>query len=379
MQHLLVEALEVAPEAVTLVSREPLGAGSVSGFDVAADRGGGDSGDPLRYYVDTSRQGTQQETGLVLGDLNAPEARIWLHPADPHLPALAAIAFHDAAASLLARCGVTDASAPTFIAYRPGRRAVLRVDAPDRPIWVKVVRPSRIERIISTHVACEQEGLPVPAVLGWSPDGVILFENAVGTPAAEVLWDPDDLVTQVDELRTRIASVETPHKLRGVADRLDWYADGLSHRDDAAQVARLARGALADTENQVREQVTHGDLHFGQLFLSDDGTGEHSRISGLLDVDTMGIGDPAEDPAAFIAHATVSAMLTPPEARERVWSLVEIALSRWGSERVRALFAIHMLGHALAAVDRDEEVMSRMLLRNAQVVLSGGQPSDEQR
>lgn len=341
----------------------------MSGFDVT-----GQSEAPLRYYVDTSAQPVQQETGLVLGDLSAPEARIWLHPADPHLPALAAIAFHDAAASLLARFGVTGTSAPTFIAYRPGRRAVLRVDAPDRPIWVKVVRPSRIDRIISTHLACERAGLPVPAVLGWSPEGVILFENAAGTPATDAHWEPEQLVTRAEELRARIASVDTPHRLRGVADRLEWYASRLSHRDDAVSVAEIISEALVNTAGSLQDQVTHGDLHFGQLFLSDQGA---SDITGLLDVDTMGIGDPAEDPAAFIAHATVSAMLTPPGARDRVWTLVDVALNTWGSERVRALFAIHMLGHALAAADRHEEELSARLLRAARIVLGGGAPSAE--
>lgn len=367
MQDLLVEALEISPEAVSLVSREPLGGGSVSGFDVT-----GDGEAELRYYVDTSAQPVQQETGLVLGDLHAPEARIWMHPADPHLPALAAIAFHDAAAALLTRCGVARASAPTFVAYRPGRRAVLRVDAPNRTIWVKVVRPSHVERIISSHHACEQAGLPVPAVLGWSPEGAILFEKAVGTPAAEVHWQPAHLITEIEHLRARIARVETTHKLRGVAGRLDWYADRLSHRNDATSIVELTRQALAQTASHIQTQVSHGDLHFGQLFMND------GKISGLLDVDIMGTGDSAEDPAAFIAHATVSAMLTPQEARDRVWSLVNTALARWGDQRVRALFAVHMLGHALAAVDRQDDELPGRLLRAARVVLGGGIPSDEQ-
>lgn len=366
MQQLLVEALEVTPEAVTCVSCEPLGAGSVSGFDV---RGG--DGAELRYYVDTSAQAVRQETGMVLGDVAAPEARIWLHPADPHLPALAAIAFHDAVTALLARYGVTEATAPAFVAYRPGRRAVLRVDAPDRPIWIKVIRPSRIERIVSTHLACEREGLPVPGVLGWSPDGVLLLENAAGTPAADVMWEPERLVSLVDELRERIAGVHTTHTLRGVSGRLDWYAERLAERDDATSVARLVRDALAVTATSAREQVTHGDLHFGQLFLDEAG------ISGLIDVDTLGVGDAAEDPAAFIAHAIVSAVITPSEARQRVWALVQASLERWGDARVRALTSIHMLGHALAASDRGDDALAGQLIRIAQELMQGGAPSDE--
>ncbi|MGZ8803915.1 MAG: hypothetical protein ACXWZG_01255, partial [Microbacterium sp.] len=118
---LLAEALGLDAGLLAARTREPLGSGSVTGFDVAAE--GGD----LRYYVDTSRHPVAVETGLALGDPAAPDARVWLHPADPHLPALAPAAFGHAAEALLARLGIVARESPSLVAYRPGRRAVLRV------------------------------------------------------------------------------------------------------------------------------------------------------------------------------------------------------------------------------------------------------------
>lgn len=391
-QALLIDALGVAPSAVRLVTREPLGAGTVSGYDVF-EAGtvssyetvkAGDEGDAThRYYVDTSRLRVAQETGLAMGgDAASPDARVWLHPADPHLPALAPIAFHDAAAALLARFGVTDAGAPEFAGYRPGRRAVLSIDAADHRVWVKVVRQSRVERIAETHRACERAGLPVPAMLGWSPEGVILLDNAEGTPAAEVAWEPETLLNQVDELRGDFARVETSRQARGVAGRLGWYTEQLRSRlsetsggEVAAEledVAQQVGTVLARSDADREPRVVHGDLHFGQLFLKD------GRISGVIDVDTVGVGDAAEDPAAFLAHATMSALMTTTEARGRVWALADAGMERWGQDqRARGLFAVHMLGHAVAASDGGDDQRVSTLLDTAHRVLAGGLPSQQ--
>ncbi|MBO1901769.1 hypothetical protein J4H92_07370 [Leucobacter weissii] len=392
--ELLREALGIGPEAVSAVSREPLGAGSAAGFDVSVDA---DDSAParLRYYVDTSRLAVERETGLALGAPDGPggpDARIWLHPADPHLPALPAVAFHGAAEALLARIGVSGGSAPEFVAYRPGRRAVLRIDTADGTVWVKVVRPRRAERIAAAHAACDEAGLPTPAVLGWSPAGVLLLADADGIPAASADWEPDDLLDRVARLRESIAEVETsaPNVLgrsgpvgaarssavptaeavRGIAERLDWYADRFAGSERAARIAARAR-AILDGESGRAATVVHGDLHFGQLFLGPDGS-----ITGLVDVDTLGVGDPGEDPAAFLGHAVASALLTVPERRRRVWDLADRAAARWAHDSgVRARFAVHMLGHALAAADRDDPPGAARLLGAAEAVLRGDPPS----
>ncbi|WP_449278382.1 phosphotransferase [Leucobacter sp. GX24907] len=374
--ELLSEALNLSADSLTLTSREPLGDGSVTGFEVDGEE------QSLLYYVDTSRLPVTQETGLALGSSSRPEARVWLHPADPHLPALGPVAFHRAAEVLLERIGHRAAAPPEFVAYRPGRRAVLRIEIDGSAVWVKVVKPSRIDRIVRTHAACEQAGLPVPEAQGWAPEGIMLLAQAEGKPALHFAGEPDVLLDQVDRLRERISAVDVADRVPGVAVRLQWYASSLAAgrgraRAGAELVRRIER--IADTVRAIlppgdesrSTQVVHGDLHLGQLFV--DAAGE---LSGVIDIDTIGRGDQAEDPAAFIAHATASALLTQNKSRGRVWGIADAAMARWGGDpAVRALFATHMLGHALGARNRGESSMEDELLSAAEAVLDGGVPS----
>ncbi len=353
--RLVADALGLAPAALQLISREPLGPGSVTGFAVAADQ-------PLVAYVDTSRHRVPQETGMVLEGV----ARVWIHPADPHLPALAPAAFGHAAEVLLQRLGIVATGMPEIVGYRPGRRAVLRIATAAGTIWVKVVRPRRVERVVQAHAVLRERGLPVPTVRGWSPDGLLVLDDAPGVPATDGGWDPAALLDEVDRLRARLAEGDTAWPARtSLAGRLSWYTERLraAHRDARDAVDEIARRADAGMHGEHSVQTIHGDLHLGQLFL-DPGSG---RIIGLIDVDTAGRGDPADDAAAFIGHAIASAVLTE-EDRDAatVWALADGAVRRWAREpRTRALAAVHLLGHALAAAESDVTPRADRLLSRA--------------
>ncbi|GAA1854618.1 phosphotransferase family protein [Microbacterium koreense] len=340
----LCDALGVSDRTtVRMISREPLGGGSVAGFEVAADNG------VMTYYLDTSRRRVPRETGLLLGAPDDPDIRVWLHPADPHLPALAPAAFSGAVRELLVRLGIVDTGDPVMVAYRPGRRAVLRVPSPREDVWVKVVRPARVAAIVACHSAFADAGIPVPRLYGWSGDGLIIGETARGTAATDAEWDADELLDEVDGLRHRIAGVDlaNPATTR-LARRLDWYSERLAVQLPHLQAERAQRIAerARDAWGEDPPVTIHGDLHFGQLFLGDDRT-----VSGIIDVDTAGVGQPSEDTAAFLAHAVASALLTPHPRDDRVWHLAQRSLARWGSAAVCARAAVHLLGHALGACE----------------------------
>lgn len=353
---LLADAFELPPSALRLISREPLGDGSVAGFAVthAADA-------ESIAYVDTSGTPVNDETGLVLPGV----ARVWTHPADPHLPALVPTAFGDALAVLLARLGIQATERPEMVAYRPGRRAVLRVGTSDGASWIKVVLPRRVERIVDAHRTLSAGGLPIPAVRGWSPDGIIVLDAAAGTAATHVEWDPVALIDEVDALRARLARTETTRETRTrIPARLTWYVRQArtalpGERERVARIAAACEAGLA-VDPGPRTPI-HGDMHIGQLFL--DGGGPDVRITGLIDVDTAGLGDPAEDAAAFVSHAVASALLTAEgSARDRMWALVGAARDRWTGPRVAAATAIHLLGHAVgAAMTGDGDRAERLL------------------
>ncbi|HCS61605.1 MAG TPA: hypothetical protein DIW46_09450 [Microbacterium sp.] len=354
---LLSGALDAAPASITLHSREPLGAGSVTGFNIAGEQS-------MQYYVDTSQLKVRVETGWVSED-----ARIWMHPADPHLPALAPIAFDHAADTILSRMGFTASGIPQIIAYRPGRRAVLRAQTAEGAVWVKVVRPSRVHTVVQAQTAVAEAGVPVPHVHGWSPEGLVIMADAAGIPASDFLWDPERLLDEVDLLRERIATVQWDRPVAGAAQRIRWYESRASRR--ASAILARARIAIDKASSHRAHTVVHGDLHYGQLFLDEQGD-----VCSVIDVDTLGIADPAEDSAAFLSHAIVSAGLTVAVNEHRVWALADAAAQRWGDdELVRALTAVHLVGHSISATDRAAHGAAEQSLAAADAVLDGVAPS----
>lgn len=351
---MVVAALAVSNEDVRAFSREPLGPGVVAGFEITGEQ-------PVIAYLDTSLLRVARETGPVLEG----EARVWIHPADPHLPALAPAAYGHAAEILLGRLGIVAVGMPEIVGYRPGRRAVLRVPTGDGFAWVKVVRPRRIDRVVSAHTLLRAAGLPVPAVRGWSSDGLLVLDEARGTPATEGGWDAGRLLDAVDEMRARIgtAPLETDART-GMFDRLPWYADRLRNAlpARAAEVGAIT-AALTGAPPPIDDRVViHGDLHLGQIFL-DPASG---AVTGLIDVDTAGLGHGADDAAAFIAHAMASAVLTGvTRGASRVCELAEAALSRWGDPPTRALVVVQLLGHAVTAAEGGRATAAGQLLDRA--------------
>ncbi|GGD45799.1 hypothetical protein GCM10010915_28890 [Microbacterium faecale] len=367
--ELLSDALAVSAGALRLISKEPLGDGTVAGFDVA--HGAGAAAETTIAYVDTSGIAVPAETGLVLDGV----ARIWTHPADPHLPALAPVAFGGAVSVLLERIGIRAVGAPEIIAYRPGRRAVVRVPTESGRVWLKVVLPSRIERIVDTHRALLEQGIPTPRVRGWAPDGIIVLDDAHGIAATDVAWDPRGLLDEVDRLREHLAAVPLTRAAKtGIPERLAWYERQArvvlrGHADRVARIGHACERGFATDPGPAR--TIHGDLHIGQLFLT--GSDRAPRVSDVIDVDTAGIGDPAEDAAAFLSHAVASALITPAsDGRARMRALVADAVARWAGPRTGALTGTHLLGHALGAQLTGDQERAARLLACAEQAATGG-------
>ncbi|MGR0220212.1 phosphotransferase [Agromyces sp. ZXT2-6] len=296
-EEVAAAALAEAGETVVGMSTlaiEPRGAASVTAVAAAL---GGDATDASRVvYVDES----------------VDPAAIWVHPDDPHLPALAAAAFPHAVGVLLARLGVPGAvESVELVAYRPTRRAVIRVGVGGSAVYVKIVRPDLVERIAGRHRAFAAAGVPVPPVLGWSPAGLLVLAAADGTPLDAVVAEADAeaLVRELGALRGRIAAIEgiPPSARPSVASRAGWYASRLAERMPrlSGRLGPLVSAARRAAAASVTPMTVHGDLHAGQLFVGDDGR----SITGLVDVDTAASADPGIDSGAFVAHALASVVL----------------------------------------------------------------------
>jgi aminoglycoside phosphotransferase (APT) family kinase protein len=297
-------------------SVEPSGGGYLFGYEVDTVDADG-SASTVLTFIDTdpaSVEASRASGGTVVTDpATGRPVRVWAYPSDPALPALQNVTYPDRVVDLLGELGIVVRDPELSVAaYRPGKRAVIRMWSPERTLFLKVVRPSRAEPIAAQHAAFQAAGLPVPAVLAARPDGLLVLEAvrgvAAGTRVIE-LADGTAFVENLVSLAQAVASVDLTQ--RAQADALDnaaWHRTSLaaSLPDQAREIngiydeidARVARWSPDE------RQVVHGDLHLEQLFVDPDQAG---RITGLLDIDTAGWGHPARDAGALVAHLVVTA------------------------------------------------------------------------
>ncbi|MGM1028913.1 MAG: phosphotransferase family protein [Actinomycetota bacterium] len=358
-QRLLEKAIG---EPGRLIAVEPFGEGSIARFTIDAGEHAGD------WFVDSSRQPVVLETGFVIRSRDGiPVARIWKHPLDPRLPALRTALDPERLARIASAAGSDGPIDAGVLAYRPGRRAVVRLTQHGAHLFVKVVRPGEAEDLAAIHGACRTAGVPAPEVVHWTPAGVVVVRDATGTPGpvAASRMPTSELLDAVDDLREHLLTVRTRRIARAsVGSRVDWHLDrlaaGLPER--AADVRALLPALVPHLRRVGPPRVVHGDLHIGQLFFAD------GRVSSVIDVDTAGLGDPADDAAAFVGHATASAVRNEVAGRAAdaalLQGIADEAADRWLRDpHAAALTALHLVGHGIRAVDRSPESASLLLDR----------------
>ena len=379
------EVLEAVAKSVgmTLVqsrrfSIETTARGFAAGYELELDAGNG-SLENHTVYLESNPTDRDRDGVLSFRDDESGERiAAWLYPNDPELPALAAAVYPEAARLLLGRLGLTPtALTVTIAAYRPGKRAVVRFLAPEFTVYLKVVRPAAAEGLHARHELWRGAGVPVPRSLGWSKDGFVALDSVAGVEAATVLTalPPSAFLDAIDALTSQISAITSSEPARAsLASRLPWYLDRLRPLlpGDGADVT-----AVGDAIERMRvgappaPRVTiHGDLHLGQIFVD---PADPTRITGVLDIDTAGLGDPADDAAALYAHLVVTALhyddYGEPRNAAHARVLARLARARWISraaapaasvaspaplpadpgfaDRARAIAATHLLGHIL--------------------------------
>ena len=275
------------------------GGRTTAAYDATVRRPGG----PVRLLLGASVRGTE------------PPA-VWRFPLDPGLPALATATDEDAVRELLTSYGIPDGPVSLGVrSYRPRRRAVVEVHAPECRLFLKVVRPRAVEELHGRHRLLRSAGLPVPRSLGWSGNGLLVLEALSGTSLRSRLReggspvpDGDALVGLLDRLPPQVC--ELPPR-RSWTDAVEHYAGVLAAAlpAEAGRAGEIADEVTARTAGRPADQPSHGDLYESQLLL--DGP----RICGVLDVDTVGPGRRADDLACLLAHGSVLAQLEPAHAQ----------------------------------------------------------------
>ena len=313
---------------------------------------------------------------------------VWLYPSDPALPALRTVTDVASTADVLDSLGIAGApTAVNVVSYRPGRRAVVRVDSESQRLFLKVVEPGKAESISERHELFRSSGLPVPRLLGWSTDGVVAMSGLPGVEAQYAVARIGDQAAFLDQLEFLCSLLELVPAVNtarpSLFNRLDWYVDRLTERlpGDSTRVAEVGRAIAAKgaegRDFEFTPVTIHGDLHLGQLFVDPE---VPSEIAGILDIDTAGVGDPADDAGAFYAH--LIALAESLEERDEsaavdCFRLAQAWLVRWRRNRnagfdarARAIAATHLLGHALQPRAADPAAASRRLLERASALVS---------
>lgn len=251
---------------------------------------------------------------LVLDDGDRKVA-VWRFPRDPALPGLAAAADEESVAALFADLGL--GSGPVRLAvraYRPLRRAVIEATGPAGRVFIKAVRPDRVEALHRRHrqlVAC---GVPAPHSFGWTTDGLLVLQALPGRTLRDALRsgttalpDGDEIVALLDRLPTELVD---GGRRRTWLDKIDFYANAVSSilPEQRRRVTRLAESIRAEAGTGT-EVTTHGDLYESQLLVHD------GRVCGLLDIDTARPGDRLDDLGCLIGHLSALAHLEPANAQ----------------------------------------------------------------
>lgn len=247
------------------------------------------------------------------------ELAAWRWPHDPALPGLARALDADRVGDLFGDLGLRAGRAKLHVrAYRPGRRAVVEASNASGRLFMKVVRPHRVEGLHDTH-RLVAEALPIPDSLGWTDDGILVMPAIEGSTLRDRLRNPggaapspDALIDLLDSLPDELVERGRPRdRHHGLAHHVSVIRATVPELAD--EVETLARRIFdADDERPVELVAVHGDLYESQLIVSERGS-----VRGLLDVDTAGPGERVDDLANFCAHLSVLATTLPPAAAAR--------------------------------------------------------------
>ncbi|MGH2845531.1 MAG: phosphotransferase family protein [Thermoleophilaceae bacterium] len=263
------------------------------------------------------------------------EVAVWRFPHDPVLKGLEQALDESLLADLLGHLDLEPRRVEgTPLVYRPTRRALVRLSlrgngvvfhrdpagrvelrARKRYVFLKVVKPAHAEQIGRLHAELDPH-LPIPRCHGiWNELGLLALEGLPG-------------LTLRDFIRLRDGAPPPAEHLLALLDALPAAASAdrsvRSMRRRVGTHERLLRTILPDHEERIRRlggrlqelpsqrpAVVHGDFYDSQILVDDTGA-----ICGLVDLDGVGRGDPADDLASMLGRVWTSGQ-TAGRARER--------------------------------------------------------------
>lgn len=247
--------------------------------------------------------GASPSSGLERHDLAGHDVGVFVLPDDPALPGLRTASDPE----LLRRATRLPVLEVRRRRYRPLARAVVEAKLErGRRVWVKALRPDRAADLADVHARCA-ERVPVPGVVHLDLDlGLVVLSHVPGRDLRalvrregsdlpdvdEVVALPRDLATVTSAVAVRrtppLQSVErSVTRLRAVVPE---------HADRVERLGAAVLAAGTPSPPHLPGPTVHGDLHAAQVQV------RHGRVTGLVDLDDAGAGDPDDDLARFLAH-----------------------------------------------------------------------------
>jgi hypothetical protein len=252
------------------------------------------------------------------------QVAMWRFPQDPVLSSLHRVVDTESLSEMLGYLHLEPRRVKiTPLVYRPTRRAVVRLSLKsdtlsfdraagriemhpgEREIYLKIVQPRRAEHIGRVHDELGAH-LPIPRCYGaWSDEGLLALEGLPG-------------MTLRDFIRKETSSPPSPEQLLALLDGLPEMPFPMgrvrSMRRRVRDHERLLRTILPDHERRVRRlgrvlralpserpAVVHGDFYDSQVIVNAAGA-----VTGLLDLDGVGWGDPTDDMASMLGRIWTS-------------------------------------------------------------------------
>ena len=241
-------------------------------------------------------------------------ARLFRYPEDPYLPGLTHAASAVAASKLLNRyvfAAPVQRVRVRVVRYRPSGHAVLRHRLGRVRLYVRVMRPERVSRLMAAADLVAQSGFALPRLAGrWDEGGVVWLSEIPGTNVRRLIRKGDALDPEpiLDNLAPLWAipyrpNEHRPFSLRGAYRRARRvFRQVLQDRDEPRRTLKRATAALDPFVRSWQPSVVaHNDLYDDQMIRLPDG-----RLA-LVDFEEAGLGDPLLDVGNFLAHMRWSA------------------------------------------------------------------------
>ena len=264
--------------------------------------------------------------GVSVVSAHGIDVAVWRASEDPFLPGLRSVSNAKSAGLLLDQLGIEATEVKTRRrAYRPGRRAVVELQTPTDRVFAKVVRPHRVADLQQLHTYLAQRA-PIPKSLGWSEEsGLAVLQALRGHPLREAITADGHALpspASLAELLKTLEHADTGNRSRPtLVERVHGHAAFIATiTPDLSTFAHRIAESIEQLATPEPKRTIHGDFHASQVMA------DRSFVIGMVDIDTVGSGEPTDDLANFLAHLDAIASAQPGVA-DRV--------SRYGVKAIR--------------------------------------------